>query len=52
MIRSSKTNEINELSLIQSSAPESYKKILENLDTPPLIGTIIVKFLNSWYVYS
>ena len=46
MIRSSK---LNELSLIQSFAPESYKKILENLDTPPLIGTIIVKFLNSWY---
>lgn len=38
--------------LIQSSAPESYKKILENLDTPPLIGIINVKFLNSWYVYS
>lgn len=35
--------------LIQSSVPESYKKILENLDTPPLIGTITVKFLNSWY---
>ena len=52
MIRSSKTNKISELSLIQSSAPESYKKILENLDTPPLIGKIIVKFLNSWYVYS
>lgn len=49
MIRSSKTNEISELSLIQSSAPESYKKILENLDTPLLIN---VKFLNSWYVYS
>jgi len=31
MIRSSKTNELNELSLIE---------------------TIIVKFLNSWYVYS
>ena len=46
MIKSSK---LNELSLIQSSAPESYKKILENLDTPPLIGTIIVKFLNFWY---
>ena len=43
MIRSSKTNELSELSLIQSSAPESYKKILENLDIPPLIN---VKFLN------
>lgn len=49
MIRSSKTNEISELSLIQSSAPESYKKILENLDTPLLVGTIIVKFLKPWY---
>lgn len=49
MIKSSKTNEISELSLIQSSAPESYKKILENLDAPPLVGTIIVKFLNFWY---
>ena len=49
MIKSSKTSE---LSLIQSFAPESYKKILENLDTPPLIGIINVKFLNSWYVYS
>lgn len=39
MIRS-----LNELSL-----PESYKKILENLDIPPLVGTITVKFLNSWY---
>ena len=47
MIRSSKTNELNELSLIQSSAPESYKKILENLDIPLLIGIINVKFLNS-----
>lgn len=45
MIKFSKTSE---LSLIQSSAPESYKKILENLDTPPLIGIINVKFLNSW----
>ena len=35
--------------LIQSSAPESYKKILKDLDTPPLVGTITVKFLNSWY---
>lgn len=52
MIRSSKTNELSELSLIQSFAPESYKKILENLDTPPLIGIINVKFLNFWYVYS
>ena len=51
MIRSSKTNELSELSLIQSSAPESYKKILENLDIPPLIGIINVKFLN-FYVYS
>lgn len=49
MIRSSKTNE---LSLIQSSAPESYKKILKDLNVPPLVGTITVKFLNSWYVYS
>ena len=52
MIGSSKTNELSELSLIQSSTPESYKKILENLDTPPLIGIINVKFLNSWSVYS
>ena len=50
MIRSSKTNELSKLSLIQSSAPESYKKILENLDTPPLIGIINVKFLNSWFM--
>lgn len=49
MIKSSK---LNELSLIQSSTPESYKKILENLDTSPLIGIINVKFLNFWYVYS
>lgn len=49
MIKSSKTNELNELSLIQSSAPESYKQILENLDIPPLVGIITVKFLNSWY---
>lgn len=48
MIRSSKTSKLSELSLIQSSAPESYKKILKNLDTPPLIGIINVKFLNSW----
>lgn len=49
MIRFSKTNELSELSLIQSSAPESYKKILKDLDVPPLVGTITVKFLNSWY---
>lgn len=45
MIKSSKTSE---LSLIQSSAPESYKQILKNLDAPPLVGTITIKFLNSW----
>lgn len=35
--------------LIQSFAPESYKQILKDLDIPPLVGTITVKFLNSWY---
>jgi hypothetical protein len=35
--------------LIQSSTPESYKQILKNLDIPPLVGIITVKFLNSWH---
>lgn len=35
--------------LIQSSVPESYKQILKDLDILPLVGTITVKFLNSWY---
>lgn len=35
--------------LIQSSVPESYKQILKDLDIPPLVGTITVKFLNFWY---
>jgi hypothetical protein len=38
--------------LIQSSTPESYKQILKDLDIPPLVGIINVKFLNFWYVYS
>lgn len=38
--------------LIQSSAPKSYKQILKDLDVPPLVGIINVKFLNFWYVYS